>query len=66
MKSCEICGSKLNGQLAIQLMTGPNGYRRYQACPKCREMATRHEPRPAGAIPTRPIPTLPQHGDNYQ
>ncbi len=38
MKPCEVCGKK-GGQLATQLMYGPRGYRRYQACPVCRQNA---------------------------
>jgi len=49
MKPCGVCGSKHNGTLATILMTGPNGYRSYQACPKCREMATKNLPKPKPA-----------------
>lgn len=55
MKPCEVCGKKDNGQLATQLMQGPNGYRRYQACPKCRSKAILGKNKPAKK-PTQPNP----------
>lgn len=47
MKPCEICGKK-GQRLATQLMQGPRGYRRYQACETCRGKGAQKS-KPAGA-----------------
>lgn len=39
---CEQCGKPSN-DIVIILKQGPNGFRRYKLCPKCREEKPKHK-----------------------